>query len=101
ALSSRTEADLAFSNTFALPPAQYLSLALPGFFGNPKVGPYFYWGADFYQEFMAYAGLLPLLAIPLSFRCRRRENWFFLGLIALGLVLAVGLDGALLPLLVR
>jgi hypothetical protein len=100
-LSSRSEADLAFSNTFALPPAQYISLALPGFFGNPKVGPYYYWGADFYQEFTAYAGLLPLLAIPLALRWRRRENWFFLGLVAFGLILAIGLDGALLPLLVR
>lgn len=100
-LSSRSEADLAFSNTFALPPAQYISFALPGFFGSPKVGPYYYWGGDFYQEFMAYAGLFPLLAIPLALRWRRRESWFFIGLIALGLVLAIGLDGALLPLLVR
>ncbi len=100
-LSARTDANLAFSNTFALPPAQYISLALPGFFGNPKNGPYYYWGADFYQEFMAYAGLLPLLAIPLALRWRRREAWYFLGLIALGLVLSVGLDGALLPVLVR
>ncbi|MCC7447132.1 MAG: YfhO family protein [Anaerolineae bacterium] len=96
--------DLAFINSFALPPAQVIGLALPNFFGNPKTGPssYPYWGADFFQEFAAYAGLLPLLAIPLAFRLpRRRESWFFIGLAALGLILSIGMDGALLPILTR
>ncbi len=101
AVSSRSGADLAFANTFALPPAQFLGLALPGFFGNPKVGPYYYWGADFYEELNAYAGLLPLLAIALAFRWRGRDRWYFIALVALGLVLSVGIDGALLPILVR
>jgi hypothetical protein len=100
-LSSRGGADLAFANTFALPPAQFVALALPGFFGNPKVGPYYYWGVDFYEEMTAYAGLLPLLAIPLAFRWRQRDRWYFIGLVALGLVLSVGVDGTLMPLLVR
>ncbi len=97
--------DLAFINSFALPPAQVIGLALPNFFGNPKTGPssYPYWGADFFQEFAAYAGLFPLLAIPLAFRLqqRRRESWFFIGLAALGLILSIGVEGALLPILVR
>ena len=100
-LASRETGDLEFANTFALPPAQYLSLALPGLFGRPDWAPYFYWGADFYEEHNAYAGLLPLLAVPLMIRWPRRETWYFYGLIAFGLVMAVGIEGALMPLLVR
>lgn len=100
-VASREAGDLEFANTFALPPAQYLSLALPGLFGRPGQEPYHYWGADFYEEHNAYAGLLPLLAIPLMFRWMRREAWTFYGLIAFGLVLAIGVEGTLLPLLVR
>ncbi len=100
-LSARSDTDLTFANSFALPFAQYLGLALPGFFGNPKVGPYYYWGADFFEEMTAYAGLLPLLAIPLAFRWKQRDRWYFIGLVGLGLVLAPGIDGALLPILAR
>lgn len=101
-LATRESGDLAFANEHALPPAQYLSsLLLPDLYGNPKVDPYRYWGADFYEEYGAYAGLLPLLAIPLAFRFLRREMWLFLGMIGFGLVWSIGLDGALLPLFVR
>jgi hypothetical protein len=100
--ATRSANDLTFANSHALPPAQLLSaLALPDLFGNPKTPPSYYWGADFYEEFTAYAGLMPLLAIPLIFRWMRREAWFFLGLIGLGLVLSIGVEGALMPLLVR
>ncbi|MEP7284946.1 MAG: YfhO family protein, partial [Chloroflexota bacterium] len=100
-VSARTGNDLDFANSFALPTAQYISLALPGFFGTPKAEPYHYWGGDFYWEILAYAGLLPLLAIPMAFRLRQRDVWYFMGLIALGLVLSVGIEGALMPLLFR
>jgi hypothetical protein len=101
-VSARSSSDLAFANAFALPPAQFASaFALPGFFGDPKVGPYHYWGMDFIEEFVVYAGLLPLLAIPLAIRWRWRDRWYFIGLLALGVVLSVGADGALMPILVR
>lgn len=100
-LSVRSDTDLTFNDKFALPPAQLLSLAVPQLFGEPKAVPQPYWGADFYQELSAYAGLLPLLAILISFRARRRENWLFLSFIGLGVFLALGLHGGLLPLLVR
>lgn len=101
-LAIRQPGDLEFASRHALPPAQAISaLAVPDLFGNPTVEPYFYWGADFVEEFTAYAGLLPLLAIPLAFRWPRREVWFFLALIAVGLALSIGLEGALMPLLVR
>jgi hypothetical protein len=100
-VSARSSSDLSFANSFALPPAQFLMLAFPNFFGNPKVPPYYYYGADFFEEFLAYAGMLPLVAIPLLFRWRKTVNWYFLGLVALGCVMAVGLDGALMPMLWR
>ena len=96
-LSTRDAADLAFANTYALPPANLLTLLVPGLFGSPQVEPYRYWGADFVEEYTAYAGLLPLLAIPLAFRWARRENAYFLGLIAFGLLYSVGIEGALMP----
>ncbi len=100
-LSVRDSNDLEFINTFALPPAQFLSMALPGLFGNPNQAPTFYWGRDFYEEFSAYAGLLPLLALPLAFSRMRKEHIFFIGLIVLGVLMSIGLQGALLPVLVR
>ncbi len=100
-LSVRDNNDLEFINSFALPPAQFLGLALPGLFGNPNQAPTYYWGRDFYEEFSAYLGLLPLLALPLAFRRIRKEHTFFIGLIVLGVLMSVGLQGALLPVVVR
>src|SRR5579864_4098948 len=100
-LSERSDTVLSFANSYALPPAQFISLALPDFFGNPKVPPYYYWGPNFYEEFTAYAGLLPLLAvllaIPVVLRQRGHISWYFLGLIALGMLMSVGLSGAVMP----
>ncbi len=64
-LSVRDNNDLEFINSFALPPAQFLGLALPGLFGNPNQAPTYYW------------------------------------LIVLGVLMSVGLQGALLPVVVR
>jgi hypothetical protein len=101
-LAVRKANDLDFAMQYALPPAQIVSaLAVPDLFGHPHVEPSLYWGDYFFEEDTAYAGLLPLLALPLIFRCLRREAWYFLGLIALGLVLSLGVEGALLPILVR
>src|SRR5258708_40320750 len=72
-VSARTGNDLAFANSVALPPARYIDLPLPDFFGNSNVGRYYYCYPYFFEEFIAYARLLPLLAIPLPLRSRRRE----------------------------
>ncbi len=98
-LSIRSTTDLTFANSYALPPFQLLDLAMPFLFGNPRGNP-FYWGGEFFEEFTAYVGLLPLLAIPLALRWKKIENWYFLALIAFGLVLSIGVDGALMPLFV-
>src|SRR5450432_64568 len=98
-LSVRTQTDLAFANSYALPPAQYLNMIFPFLFGSPRGQP-FYWGAEFFEEFTAYVGLLPLIAIPLALRRRRAVNWYFVGLIVFGLLLSIGIEGGVLPLLV-
>src|SRR5579859_7068463 len=98
-LSARNSTDLAFANSYALPPVQLLDLAFPYLFGSPRGTP-FYWGAEFFEEYTAYVGLLPLLAVPLALRWKKAENWYFLGLIAFGLVLSIGVEGALMPILV-
>ncbi|MEL7674008.1 MAG: YfhO family protein [Chloroflexota bacterium] len=100
-LSVREGAGLDFANLYALPSANLLTLLAPGLFGSPQTGPYFYWGADFVEEYTAYAGLLPLLAIPLAFRWARRENAYFLALVAFGVVYAVGIEGAIMPVVVQ
>jgi len=100
-LSQRSDTDISFANSYVLPPAQMITLVVPGFFGNPITPPNYYWGANYYEEYNAYAGLLPLIAIPLAFRWRRRENGFFLALIAFGIVGSLGLEGALMPIIWR
>lgn len=92
-----------FANSFALPPTQALTIAVPDLFGNPKNPSAGYWGADFYEEYTVYNGVFPLLAVllALSIAAKRREALFFLGLIALGFVMSLGLDGALMPILWR
>src|SRR5262249_7520291 len=95
-LSVRSQTDLSFANSYALPPAQFIDLVLPGFFGSPKGKP-FYWGAEFFEEFTAYVGLLPLIALPLMLRRRRADHWYFTGLLVTGLVLSIGIEGALMP----
>ncbi len=42
-VSQRSETGLAFANTYALPPAQYLDLALPFLFGSPRGTPFYCW----------------------------------------------------------
>lgn len=98
-LSVREGSGLAFAASYALPPANLLTLAVPGLFGWPQVEPYYYWGELFFEEHTAYAGLLPLLAIPLAFRWARRESAYFLALIAFGAVYSVGIEGGLMPVL--
>ncbi|MFZ4816447.1 MAG: hypothetical protein ACOYL5_18065 [Phototrophicaceae bacterium] len=95
AYSPRADADLTFLNKFALPPAQLLTMALPFLYGNPKVPPSYYWGADFVEETSAYAGLIPLLALLLALRLRRMRVGLWVGLAVAGVLLSLGIEGVL------
>jgi len=98
--SARSSTDESFNDMYALPPANYLTLAVPNLFGNPKALGNF-WGTPEFEEYLAYVGLLPLLALALALRWNREDTAYWIGLAALGLVLAVGLDGGLMALLWR
>ncbi len=98
--SARSSTDEKFTNMYAMPPADYLILAVPNLFGNPKaLGNY--WGGAEFEEYTAYVGLLPLLVLALALRWNREDTAYWIGLAALGLVLSVGLDGGLMALLWR
>ena len=95
--STRTVgANLAFSNSYALPGSQLLTMLIPNLFGSPK-GPEGYWGLPFYEEVTGYVGWLPLLALLIVRRCPVKV--FFGTLLIGGLVVSIGIDGGLFPLL--
>jgi len=82
------EKGLGFLTRNSLPPVMLLNLLLPGIFGNNVVG---FSGGDPFQEDFIYIGLMPLLLLFFSPAQRhRREFWFFMGLLAGGLLLALG-----------
>jgi hypothetical protein len=94
--ASRTQtANLGFSNSFALPAAQLLTLLIPNLFGQPRLPDQGYWGLPFYHELTAYMGILPLVAI---FRARRRPATTLLtAFVVIGIILSIGIDGGLFP----
>jgi hypothetical protein len=97
--SARSNSDESFNNSYYLPPEQYLMLIAPNLFGNPK--EHEYWGVPNFEEYLAYVGIIPLLAIPLAFRHEFPDRAYWIGLIALGIVMSAGLDGVLTALLWR
>jgi hypothetical protein len=95
--SNRTgAASLGFSNSYALPAGQALTLLFPNLFGEPVNG---YWGVPFYEELTIYIGVLPLVALFLT---RRRPATNLLALfVVVGLVVSMGIDGGLFPILYK
>lgn len=95
--STRTgAASLGFSNSYALPPGQALTLLFPNLFGDPVNG---YWGVPFYEELTIYIGVLPLVTVFLS--RRRPVTYLLAAFVAIGLVVSMGIDGGLFPILYR
>jgi hypothetical protein len=96
--STRTgEATLGFSNSYALPAGQLLTLLIPNLFGQPKLADLGYWGVPFYEELTAYVGILPLVA---AFLTRKRQAAALLAaFVAIGLIVSIGIDGGLFPFL--
>jgi hypothetical protein len=82
-----------FASRFSWPPGYLLTLLVPNFFGEPaQTG---YWGDGIYDEFIFYAGVLPLVLALLGLRVRHRLT-SFLGALGLGaLLLALGKYGSL------
>ena len=85
-------ADYAFANSLSMPPWNYLTLLLPGLYGDP-VGDILYWGAapiNAFWEYAIYAGILPFILFILVWPLGQRSwrFWFVFGLG--GLILASG-----------
>jgi len=93
--STRTvESSLGFSNSYALPAGQILTLLFPNLFGEPNNG---YWGVPFYEELTIYVGVLPLAAL---FLVRRRPAMILLtAFVVVGLVVSLGIEGGLFSIL--
>ncbi|MBN1201627.1 MAG: YfhO family protein [Anaerolineae bacterium] len=94
-----TERSLAFANEHAMPANRLAILVIPNLFGArvDTETPPGYWGeAPYFEESLAYVGLLPLAAVLLIPRLRKqRKLWFFAALAGLGILLSLGFDGVL------
>ncbi|MGQ9584207.1 MAG: YfhO family protein [Anaerolineae bacterium] len=109
ALESQRQAgaEYAFAMTYSFWPWRLITLAVPDFFGNPGHGDY--WGYANYWEDAAYAGLLPLfLAFYAGWRWMRKGGEgkrgvvpFFLAVIPISILLALGKNLPLYPLVFR
>lgn len=90
------EANYEFATGYSFPPAHLITLLIPQFFGEPiRAG---YWSVPNFEELTAYAGLLPLLILPLALAYPQKQSWLWLGLMGLGVLLALGSYGFLYPL---
>lgn len=99
ASSRSASAGYDFASAFSMPPAHLITLLIPDFFGEPtKAG---YWSVPNFEELTYYAGVLPLISIILSLRRPTRQTWFYLVLILVGLLLALGSYGILFPLVYK
>lgn len=85
------------ATNFSLPAAHLVTLLVPEYFGEPlRLG---YWSVPVFEEYVYYAGVLPLLSLPLLLRCRVRHTRFFVALMAAGLWIALGRQSILYRLL--
>ncbi|WP_420644340.1 hypothetical protein [Candidatus Leptofilum sp.] len=93
-VSSRAaEPTFEFATAFSLPPSHIVTWLLPEFFGEPtRAG---YWSVPAFDELTYYVGLLPLLGLVLGLRKPSPLSWFYLLLIVLGFLLALGSYGFL------
>jgi hypothetical protein len=101
ALSPRaTGLGYAMITLFSLAPYNLLTFLFPNILGNPVIG---YTGEGVFEEFHAYAGIVPLLLVPWSWAKRPRDGHvaFFTILGAASLLLALGHYTPLYDLLVR
>lgn len=95
-LSTRNPAFYISGTSGSMPLHHFITLVAPDFYGDYVVG---YFGANSFHEFCYYAGLLPLVALPLALRRPDRRIWWGLALMAFGLLAALGQNTPLYPVL--
>lgn len=77
-----------FATRFSLPPGHLFTLLIPNYYGEPtRIG---YWGAEAFQELTYFAGALGLLGVLVAMRKPSRQALFYLALLSMGLLLALG-----------
>jgi hypothetical protein len=87
--SSREKTTLDFCGSFSFPPENFLTLLVPGFFGDAIKIPY--WGRAYIWEVFMYIGLLPLaLAFTTAIRVRNSRSIAHAIAVVIFLVLALG-----------
>lgn len=96
--SRENQQSFSFANEQSMPANRLLLLAIPNLLGArlETDTPPGYWGeAPYFEESLAYTGLLPLLALLLVPFLGRRRVWLFAAVAVLGLLLSLGFDGVL------
>lgn len=90
--ASRTAAaTYEFATAYSFPPAHLITFLVPEFFGEPtRAGT---WSVPNFEELTYYVGILPLLALLLALKRPSRPVYFWLGMMVLGLLLALGSYG--------
>jgi hypothetical protein len=82
-----SERGYGWATSWSLPTSELLDLVTPHFSGIGER----YWGTNYFKLDSQYLGILPLLLAPLALLGKRTRNVkFFIGLLVLGLVLALG-----------
>ena len=82
-----------FAAAYSFPPAHLITLLVPQFFGEPTHSGY--WSVPTFEELTYYVGILPIFALLLALRRPTRLSWFYLGVVALAILLALGSYGFL------
>jgi len=86
--AAQGERSYEWSSTYSLNAEEVMSLVVPEFIGDVVGGTY--WGKNGFKLNHEYAGLVPLLMIPLLLMRRRTPQvWFFIGLTVLTLLYAL------------
>jgi hypothetical protein len=93
---AEAERGIVYSSSWSLHPEEAASLIVPDFVGTSTEtrdgGGDTYWGRNLFKLNHEYAGLIPLLLLPLAFILRRPSGtWFFAGLGIIALLYALGL----------
>ncbi len=91
AASRTAEATYEFATAYSFPPAHLITFLVPEFFGEPtRAGT---WSVPNFEELTYYVGILPLLAVVVVLKRPSRQIYFWLAIMVLGLLLALGSYG--------
>lgn len=85
------DASYAFATAFSFPPSHLITFLVPEFFGEPTHAGT--WSVPNFEELTYYVGILPLLALVVALKRPSRKVYFWLIVMVVGLLLALGSYG--------